>query len=83
MHVHAVGRPRSTWAHKARRASPHTKLHRTLSCQYNKAWFIFHRVREAMRRGNLDLPPMGGEGQIVEADETYYGATDKLRPRAA
>ena len=26
-----------------------------------------------MRRGGLDLPPMGGEGKIVEADETYYG----------
>jgi hypothetical protein len=28
---------------------------------------------EAMRRGNLDLPPMGGPGSIIEADETYYG----------
>jgi hypothetical protein len=28
---------------------------------------------EAMRRGGLDLPPMGGEGKIVEADETYFG----------
>jgi hypothetical protein len=28
---------------------------------------------EAMRRGNLDLPPMGGPGSIVEADETYFG----------
>ena len=29
---------------------------------------------EAMRRGDLDLfPPMGGEGKVVEADETYYG----------
>jgi hypothetical protein len=27
----------------------------------------------AMRRGGLDLPPMGGEGKIVVADETYYG----------
>jgi hypothetical protein len=39
---------------------------------------------EAMRRGNLDLPPMGGPGSIVEGDETYYGrAKDKklTRPR--
>jgi transposase-like protein len=34
---------------------------------------------EAMRRGNLDLPPMGGEGSIVEADETYFGDTDQPR----
>ena len=26
-----------------------------------------------MRRGGLDLPPMGGEGKVVEADETYFG----------
>lgn len=30
-----------------------------------------HRIREAMREGNLG--PLGGEGQIVEADETYHG----------
>jgi transposase-like protein len=53
------------------------QLHRSLSCQYNTAWFMFHRIREAMRRGDLDVAPMGGEGQIVEADETYYGPTDK------
>lgn len=29
-----------------------------------------------MRNGGL-LPPMGGEGNIVEADETYYGKTDQ------
>src|ERR1700733_3450008 len=49
------------------------QLHRQLGCQYNTAWFLFHRVREAMRRGGLDLPPMGGEGKVVEADETYFG----------
>src|SRR5580693_1297582 len=57
------------------------QLHRSLSCQYNTAWFIFHRIREAMRRGDLDLPPMGGEGMIVEADETYYGPIDKPKIR--
>src|SRR5271156_436740 len=49
------------------------QLHRELGCQYNTAWFLHHRVMEAMRRGGLDLPPMGGEGKVVEADETYYG----------
>lgn len=60
------------------------QLHRALGCQYNTAWFLHHRVMEAMRRGNLDLPPMGGEGKIVEADETYFGrAKEKnlLKPR--
>lgn len=49
------------------------QLHRELGCQYNTAWFLHHRVMEAMRRGGLDLPPMGGEGKVVEVDETYYG----------
>jgi transposase-like protein len=60
------------------------QLHRHLGCQYNTAWFLHHRVMEAMRRGDLDLPPMGGPGSIVEADETYYGrAKEKrlLKPR--
>ena len=57
------------------------QLQRALGCQYKTAWFMSHRVREAMRQGGLDLPPMGGEGQIVEADETYYGPMEHPRPR--
>jgi transposase-like protein len=48
------------------------QLHRTLEVQYNTAWFMSHRIREAMRIGSL-TPPMGGEGGIVEVDETIYG----------
>jgi len=48
------------------------QLHRELGCEYNTAWFLHHRVMEAMRRGGLE-PPLGGEGKVVEADETYYG----------
>jgi transposase-like protein len=49
------------------------QLHRALGCQYNTAWFLHHRVMEAMRQGGLDLPPMCGPEGIVEADETYFG----------
>jgi transposase-like protein len=52
------------------------QLHRSLAITYKAAWFMAHRIREAMRAGGL-LPPMGGEGKIVEADETYYGRKDK------
>lgn len=48
------------------------QLHRILEVQYNTAWFMSHRIREAMRDGGL-LPPMGGEGEVVEVDETIYG----------
>jgi transposase-like protein len=49
------------------------QLHRALGCEYNTAWFLHHRVMEAVRVGGLDLAPLGGEGKIVEADETYHG----------
>jgi transposase-like protein len=48
------------------------QLHRSLGVTYKTAWFMHHRVMESMREGGLDLP-LGGEGQIVEADETYFG----------
>ena len=51
------------------------QLHRTLGCTYKTAWFLAHRIREAMRSGGL-LPPMGGAGKVVESDETYIGRQD-------
>jgi len=56
------------------------QLHRTLKITYKSAWFMHHRVMEAMRTGGLDLPPMGGAGQIVEADETYFGPVEDRQP---
>jgi transposase-like protein len=50
------------------------QLHRTLGVTLKTAWFMSHRIREAMRSG--DLSPMGGAGSIVEADETYIGRKD-------
>jgi transposase-like protein len=47
------------------------QLHRILEIQYKSAWFLSHRIREAMRDGKL--APMGGPGKIVEADETWIG----------
>ncbi len=52
------------------------QLHRMLGITYRSAWFMAHRIREAMRAGGL-ASPMGGEGGIVEADETYFGKTDE------
>src|SRR5687767_11503976 len=45
------------------------QLHRTLGIGLKAAWFLSHRIREAMRDGSL--APMGAKGGIVEADETY------------
>jgi transposase-like protein len=53
------------------------QLHRSLGLDYKSAWFMGHRIREAMRDGGLT--PMGGSGKIVEADETYFGKTEEPR----
>ena len=50
------------------------QLHRMLGISYKSAWFMAHRLREAMRD---DAPEgLGGSGKIVEADETYFGDKD-------
>jgi transposase-like protein len=48
------------------------QLHRTLGITLKSAWFMGHRIREAMRDNSTDL--LGGGGSIVEADETFMGA---------
>lgn len=48
------------------------QLHRALGITYKSAWFLSHRIREAMRAGGL-LTPMGAGGKTVEVDETYIG----------
>lgn len=47
------------------------QLSRMLQVTYKTAWFMSHRIREAMTDANPS--PLGGEGKIVEADEAYHG----------
>jgi transposase-like protein len=51
------------------------QLHRMLGISYKSTWFMMHRIREAMRTGGL--APMGGEGSVVEADETFIGRKEE------
>lgn len=53
------------------------QLHRMLGVTYKTAWFMAHRIREAMTAP--DAGPIGGSGKVVEADETYIGKTSKPR----
>lgn len=50
------------------------QLHRTLNITYKSAWFLAHRIREAMRDDSGT--PLGGPGKVLEADETLYGPGD-------
>lgn len=54
------------------------QLHRTLNISLKSAWFMEHRIREAMRDGVLS--PIGGNGKITEADETYFGTASNPQP---
>ena len=64
--------------------SPH-RLHRNIGVTYKTAWFMFHRIREAMR--NDDPMTFGSGGGAVEVDEAFIGATSprsqSVRRRAA
>ena len=52
------------------------QIGRTLGVTYKTAWFMCHRIREAMTEGQGGAP-MGGEGKFVEADETVIGGKEK------
>lgn len=51
------------------------EIHRTIGVTYKTAWFMMHRLREAM--AGMSGGPMGGKGKSVQADETYYGNSSK------
>jgi transposase-like protein len=53
------------------------QMHRMMGGSYKTAWFMMHRIREAMREGKLGQ--LGGEGKFVEADETFTGGKAKNR----
>lgn len=55
------------------------QLHRTLGVTLKTAWFMGHRIREAMREG--EFLPLGIDGGIVEADETFIGIDKEIPMR--
>jgi transposase-like protein len=56
------------------------QIHRMLGVTYKSAWFMTHRIREAMKPGSVGL--MGEGGGVVEADETFWGNNGK-QPKGA
>lgn len=55
------------------------QLHRTLGVTLKTAWFMTHRIREAMRDG--DMSPFGANGGAVEVDETFIGRDFDKKPK--
>jgi transposase-like protein len=55
------------------------QLGRMLGLTYRSAWFMAHRLREAMREPD-GAPLLGGFGKIIEADETYIGRKEDQTP---
>ncbi|MGQ0675610.1 MAG: IS1595 family transposase [Rhodospirillales bacterium] len=53
------------------------QMSRMLGVSYKSTWFMMHRIREAMRV--LKPGPLGGEGKIVESDETFVGGKSRNR----
>jgi len=56
------------------------QLHRMLGVTYKTAWFMAHRIREAMKEDVKSSGPIGGPGKTVEADETYLGKAEDQSP---
>jgi transposase-like protein len=56
------------------------QIQRMLNCSMKTAWFLGHRIREAMNPGQDT--PMGGEGKTVEIDDTELTLSRKSRRRA-
>ena len=54
------------------------QMERMLGVTYKTAWFLCHRIREAMD-GAAPTGPLGGPGKVVEADETWVGGKAKNR----
>lgn len=51
------------------------QLQRMLDTNYETAWFLFHRLREAAV--DIEPGPLGGQNKVIEADETYVGGKAK------
>ncbi len=51
------------------------QIQRTLGVGLKTAWHLMHRIRHAMDDGKLGS--LGGEGKVIEADETYVGGKER------
>lgn len=69
------------WLCSSKKGISSHQLHRMLGITYKSAWFMTHRIREAMA-DPVFTDQLGGKGKVVEVDETYWGNKGKQRPGA-
>ena len=81
--------PLNTWLYanhllcSSKKGNSAHQMARMLGVTYKTAWFMMHRIREAMAPAEGSEPPLGGAGKVVEADEAYIGKKDGPKGRKA
>jgi transposase-like protein len=60
---------------EAKKGISANQISRHLGIQYKTAWYLCHRIRKAMQ----ELGPLGGQGQVIEIDETFLGSKTHYR----
>ena len=63
------------WLSSKKGVSAHQLMRNLGLGSYRTAWFMAHRIREAM--ADRDPEPLGGKGKTVEIDETFIGKPDR------
>jgi transposase-like protein len=79
--------PLNTWLYanhllcSSKKGISSQQLARMLGVTVKTAWFMSHRIRETWVPVAGQEPPLGGDGFVVEADETEIAPSRKTRPR--
>ena len=68
------------WLCSSKKGCSAHQLHRMLGVTYKTAWFMAHRIREAMKDGGAGM--LGGPLKTVQVDETYFGTKDEYRGKS-
>ena len=62
---------------EAKKGISANQVSRHIGCSYKTAWYLCHRIRKAMEE--LNAPPLGGPGKIVEIDEAFIGGKTRRK----